>query len=578
MSTQAAVLSEQAIYEMGNLRSKLLTSIENESAISEFLAEVQKKLDLKGLILYFVNPAYQTLEAGARFGISRKVEYFPRKLDFAHSVPGKSANTGKTVFERNTAPSIGTAEMATPIKIGSQVIAVLDSFFAYPVESADSHQYFLDQAAADLAIALMNLQTVRMLKDSIGRDELTGAYKKSHFLEVLEIEIKRARRTDSLLAVLFFEPDDLNEVIVKWGDKGLEQLILTMGRVLKKNCRATDLLGRYQDTSLILSLAGADIEKSLLVAEKLRNCMVEALAQDLGSISISAGIAVFPTHAMEGEDLIFMAQQAFRLAKHGGGNQVYTIGNDRMKREALKAFAKFLSSRHFHTGPEVADEVANYLGEVSANPVFSLLVREIVESLASAIDAKDQYTGNHSEEAAVYAEALGKACGLPEKQLELVRAAAKLHDLGKIGIPEQILMKPGPLDDREMAVMKEHPNIGARIMQPIHSLAELVPIVKFHHERWNGSGYPMGLKEAQIPLEARIIGVIDSFHAMVSKRPYKDAMPFSDALDRLRQLAGTDFDPVLVEKFLELFDQGILSTPHKVLALSPHNREIYTVD
>jgi putative nucleotidyltransferase with HDIG domain len=200
----------------------------------------------------------------------------------------------------------------------------------------------------------------------------------------------------------------------------------------------------------------------------------------------------------------------------------------------------------------LADEVAARLAEAASDPIFSPTVKQIVESLASAIDAKDHYTKNHSEEATTYAEALGRACGLTAKQLELVKMAAKLHDLGKIGIPEQVLNKSGPLDEEEWKVMREHPTIGARILEPIQSLAELVPLVQCHHERWNGSGYPAGLIGDRIPLGARLIAVIDSYHAIISERPYKKAMPVSYALDQLRNQAGTSFDPYLIERFCSI--------------------------
>jgi diguanylate cyclase (GGDEF)-like protein/putative nucleotidyltransferase with HDIG domain len=226
-----------------------------------------------------------------------------------------------------------------------------------------------------------------------------------------------------------------------------------------------------------------------------------------------------------------------------------------MRTLALKAFSAMLDPEHFQTGPAVASEVTARLEALGGEPIFSPVVQQIVESLASAIDAKDRYTKNHSEEATIYAEALGRAYKLTDKQLELVKMAAKLHDLGKIGVPEHILRKAGPLDEEEWRIMREHPTLGAKILEPIESLAELVPIVQCHHERWNGSGYPAGLKGTRIPLEARLIAVIDSYHAIVSERPYKKAMPASYALDQLRNQAGTNFDPDLIEAFCSIVDE-----------------------
>jgi putative nucleotidyltransferase with HDIG domain len=236
---------------------------------------------------------------------------------------------------------------------------------------------------------------------------------------------------------------------------------------------------------------------------------------------------------------------------------------------ALKAFNAMLNPEQYQTGPQAASEVVANLEALAREPIFSPAVQQIVESLASAIDVKDRYTKSHSQESSIYAEALGRACGLPEKQLELVKMAAKLHDLGKIGVPEQILRKPGPLNDEEWQIMREHPTLGAKILQPIESLSELVPIVQCHHERWNGSGYPAGLKGTDIPLEARLIAVIDSFHAIISERPYKKAMPVSYGLDQLRNQAGTNFDPDLIETFCSIMDaDGTIRLPQaRTLAL-----------
>jgi len=170
---------------------------------------------------------------------------------------------------------------------------------------------------------------------------------------------------------------------------------------------------------------------------------------------------------------------------------------------------------------------------------------------------------------------LGRACHLTEKQLELVKMAAKLHDLGKIGVPEQILNKCGPLDEQEWKIMREHPTIGAKILEPIESLVDLVPIVQCHHERWNGSGYPAGLKGIAIPLAARIIGVIDSFHAIISERPYKRAFPVSYALDQLRNQAGTNFDPSLIDRFCSIIDtNGNIQWPEETKSSSSSPAEM----
>ena len=572
----------QILENLSPIRLRLLTSIEKESAIPEFISDVRTKLDLEDLALYFVNPERQILERGSRLGIYRFKEEKRQTLPIDNSVPGKAVLSGKTLFEALLKPpltekEIGReprGELCIPIKIDEQVVGVLDLLTS--IRLSEYHQQVLEFVVADLAVALTNLRTVKKLKKQIGTDEATGLYNAHHFLEHLEIEIKRSNRNDSLLGILFLELDDVAGIKLKLGNVALDEAMQQVAQLLKKNSRITDLLARFSDMAFALSLGGTDIDKSLFVAEKLRKLIAQESFQDLGGpLTVSVGVAVYPLHAVEREELIFMAQQAARLAKYNGGNQVSVIGSDRMKLMALKVFAGILSDKHFQTGPQAADEVASYLEDVSSDPVFSPLAKQIVESLASAIDAKDHYTKSHSEEATVYAEALGRACHLTEKQLELVKMAAKLHDLGKIGVPEQILNKCGPLDEQEWKIMREHPSIGAKILEPIESLADLVPIVQCHHERWNGSGYPAGLKGIAIPLAARIIGVIDSFHAIISERPYKRAFPVSYALDQLRNQAGTNFDPSLIDRFCSIIDtNGNIQWPEETKSSSSSPAEM----
>lgn len=552
------------------IRLRLLTSIGNEASIPEFLDGVRTTLNLEDLALYFVNPEKQKLGTGSRSGIYRFRQEYRASVDINGSIPGKAVMTAQTVLEPYVAGPVVSQELiqprmelAIPIKIGQEVVGSLDSLIPDGKRLLGYHYAVLELVAVDLAIALTNLRAVKRLKERLSTDELTGLCNQKHFLERLEIEVKRANRNSSSLGVLLFSIDNMAEISAL-GYSAREKAVRHIAQLLSQKTRATDVLARFGDTEFTLTLGGCDLETSLFVAEKFRKLIAGQPSEDLGAVTVSVGTAAYPVHTTERDELIFLARQAACLARYGGGDQVCTIGSDAMRTMALKAFSAMLNPEHFQTGPQVASEVAARLEELACDPIFSPAVQQVVESLASAIDAKDRYTKNHSEEATIYAEALGRACELPEKQLELVKMAAKLHDLGKIGVPEQILRKAGPLNDEEWQIMREHPTLGAKILQPIESLKELVPIVQCHHERWNGSGYPAGLKGIQIPLEARLIAVIDSFHAIISERPYKKAMPVSYALDQLRNQAGTNFDPDLIETFCSIVDaHGNIRVPEQ---------------
>ena len=181
-----------------------------------------------------------------------------------------------------------------------------------------------------------------------------------------------------------------------------------------------------------------------------------------------------------------------------------------------------------------------------------------VRALAAAIDAKDPYTRGHSERVARYSVAIARAMELPAEDIRRVRLSALLHDVGKIGIDDRILRKPTALTDEEFEIMKQHPGKGAAIMSAIPQLADIIPGMKYHHEKWEGGGYPDNLKGEQIPMQARIVSVADTFDAMTTTRPYQKAMEISYVIQRIQSLAGTRFDPQVTAFLARAYQSGDL--------------------
>ncbi len=181
-----------------------------------------------------------------------------------------------------------------------------------------------------------------------------------------------------------------------------------------------------------------------------------------------------------------------------------------------------------------------------------------IRALAEAIDAKDPYTRGHSERVAAYAAAIAQELALPAEDVERTRLSALLHDVGKIGVDDRIIRKPTALTEEEFEQMKTHPIKGAAIMSAIPQLADVIPGMKYHHEKWSGGGYPEGLKGEAIPLQARIVTVADTFDAMTTTRPYQKAMEMEFVVNRIRQFAGIRFEPSVVEAFLRAYEKGTL--------------------
>jgi putative nucleotidyltransferase with HDIG domain len=185
----------------------------------------------------------------------------------------------------------------------------------------------------------------------------------------------------------------------------------------------------------------------------------------------------------------------------------------------------------------------------------------VAEALAAALEAKDGYTAEHARWIAALAVAVGRELGLSEAELETVRFGAIFHDIGKIAVPDAILNKPGPLDKDESAVIRRHPLVGEQILAPVPFLHDVRRIVRHDHERWDGTGYPDGLRGTQIPIGARVVFVVDAYHAMVSDRPYRKAMPEDRARAELRANAGGQFDPRAVEALLRVLERGTVQPP-----------------
>ncbi len=194
------------------------------------------------------------------------------------------------------------------------------------------------------------------------------------------------------------------------------------------------------------------------------------------------------------------------------------------------------------------------------------LFYDSIKMLAAAIDAKDPYTRGHSERVSRYARAIAQFMDFSDEEVERVYLAGLLHDVGKIGIQDRILQKPAALTDEEYEIMKTHPERGYKIMKEIKQLADVVPGMRYHHENWDGTGYPFGLKGEQIPLIARIVAVADTFDAMTTDRPYQRRMPTEKAVERIVMLSGRRFDPKVVQAFVQAYEQGALQVPSETEA------------
>ena len=407
-----------------------------------------------------------------------------------------------------------------------------------------------------LAMFLHNAELYEQANKYANTDTLTALYNHRGFQEVLSSEIQKADSNGSSLSVVMLDVNNISKINRELGHAKGDEVIKLLAEKVKQNIRPSDSAGRYGGDEIAIIMPNTDTSEAKYLAEYITYCLSCCFVDDVGPVKVSVGISTFPECTKDQEKLLILAEQAMYISQAKGykegmsaivSSSDYNFWDD----VALNSFAEILAKRHAQIGINFEDELLHKFNNEQISSQNHLM--EMATSLAGAIDAKDPYTKNHSTSVSRYSEALARAINLPEDEVERIKLGALLHDVGKIGIPESVLKKPDKLSDEEWAIMKQHPTIGAeKVLEPNEALKDLIPIVKYHHERLDGKGYPEHLKGDQIPLAARIVSVADAYHALISDRPYRKGMPIEKACEILKEGAGTQWDEDLVRQFIPL--------------------------
>ncbi|HEX2084057.1 MAG TPA: diguanylate cyclase [Solirubrobacteraceae bacterium] len=359
------------------------------------------------------------------------------------------------------------------------------------------------------------------LADAARTDALTGLLNRRGFEERMEAELARAQRTGRPVTLVVGDLDHFKSVNDRFGHRVGDQTLQRFATVAAGVKRVVDDLARIGGEEFALILPDSDEHGGFLVAERLRRAVRDDGLADDASVTASFGVASCPRHAATIEQLLHCADQALYLAKQ--------LGRDR--------------------SVIFSEEVAESLAGSGDGPRQAVEQIAAVLILAETLDLRDSGTAQHSQTVGRLSEQTAVALGLEPERVDRIRLAGVLHDLGKIGVADPILRKPGALTESEWAEMKKHPELGARILSGAN-LDDISSWVLAHHERPDGRGYPSGVAGEGIPLEARILAVADSFEAMTSDRVYRGAMPVDAAIAELRRCSGTQFDEHVVEAFL----------------------------
>ncbi len=371
----------------------------------------------------------------------------------------------------------------------------------------------------EIAVGIENAELLERTRELSVTDELTELYNRRHFYEVLENEMARTQRYGGCFTLAMLDLDEFKQYNDRFGHTNGDAILRSVGQTLRSQLRNADMVFRYGGDEFTLVLPATDAAKARKIVDRIRVKRLQGLKADNEGLEhclgFSAGIAQFPENAETADALVFLADAALYRSKRGGGGKSTLVSE---------------------------------LGGLAAGALDSATMDQVY-ALAAMVDAKDPHTYGHSKRVATISEMIGKEIALQPKELADLRAAALLHDIGKVGVPDSILTKSGKPTEHEWKILKKHPVEGARIIGYVKELEGLVPLVRHHHEWCNGTGYPDGLRGEDIPLGARIISIADAYDTMTTQRPYRDVVSQEEALEELRRCSGTQFDSELVEAF-----------------------------
>jgi diguanylate cyclase (GGDEF)-like protein/putative nucleotidyltransferase with HDIG domain len=359
------------------------------------------------------------------------------------------------------------------------------------------------------------------LTDAARTDPLTGLLNRRGFEETFELELERARRTDGSLSVIVGDLDRFERVNRQLGRGGGDEILRQVGETIESSKRGWDSAARIGGEEFAVVAPETDEHGAYVLAERLRLGIEQVLDPGVaGELTASFGIVSFPVHGQTGAALLKAADQALSAAKRLGRNRSVISS----------AEVPGILSR-----PARADH-----GQVELAALLNL---------AEALDMRDNGDPSHCQRVGRYAELIARELGLDPEVVERVRIAGILHDVGRVGMPDELLKKRGPLTDVEWEWVRAHPRTGARMLETT-SFGELGDWILAHHERPDGQGYPDGRSAAEVPLEASILGVADAYEAMTAERPYRDPLDPSAASEELRRGAGRQFDERVVDALL----------------------------
>jgi diguanylate cyclase (GGDEF)-like protein/putative nucleotidyltransferase with HDIG domain len=492
---------------------------------------------LESCVLYLLNEDTNELVLSSRTGSTHKSGQALGKILLRERIAAKAIKT-KVNTSRNAlrdlfavtnqrrileSEDIGTI-IIIPLKSRDRIIGIIVAGARNRRQFSTGDTHLLQTLGCQIGTVIDNAQLLEKMWQSSMVDRLTGLHNRRYLEEVLDTEICRGQRCGRHFSLVMMELDGFKDYNEQFGHQSGDSLLQDLAYVLKSVLRKTDIACRYGGNEFGMVFPGADGQRTLTLLDRIRSAFLGIIGAHSGNIQtpigISAGIAQFPQAAVTAQSLMFLADTALFYAKKRSRNKSVQVSNLTI------------------AGTSQTTEEA----------------QQQLYSLINLIEAKEPYSVGHAQNVSIICDLLGNAMGLTTEELLELRTAALLHDIGKARVPDSILSKPAKLTREELQIMKDHSLDGARLVGRVAEFRQLAPIIKHHHERYDGTGYPGRLSEDQIPLHSRIISIADAYDTMIHHRSYSETMSTIYALNEICKCSGTQFDPKLVGALVEISD------------------------
>lgn len=427
--------------------------------------------------------------------------------------------------------------------------------FSQSAASTENEIKFLTLFANQIELAITIAGLFEEIRKQAVTDPLTGLYNRRYFEENINREAERALRLGQPFSLISLDLDHLKTINDTFGHQYGDVAIKTISNVLKKQARSIDVPARIGGEEFNVMLPGVDSYGAMIAAERIRAAIEATQLEKIGNVTASIGVATFLEHSKNVFDLTELADQAMYRAKINGRNQVQMTQKQietNWQKVAVNAFLDIVSKQRVQIPPELAGDITARLSAVSA---YEKNAKEVIYSVVDILTQSynSTYQSGFTKSKLLLAVKLAKNMEMSKEEIDKLKIAVLLYDIGNIMIPENIFKKEDSLTDDEKNLIRKHPVIAAReILSPISSIQDVIPIIEKHHENWDGSGYPGKVSGKDIPLGSQIILLIDAYYALTQDRPYRKAFSIDKALEIIQQGAGTKWSKELVDNFIPL--------------------------